>query len=304
MTMKDRIREKNRKIMKTAKLALITGLVLALSLAAALLAGCGQEKPAEPADSAAGGAASGDAAEAPSTKLVIGAAQVPHAEILEFIKPTLAKQGVELEIVVPTSEEQLNQLTENGELDVNYFQHKPYLDSVVAEKGYDLVSVGGIHIEPIGAYSDTYTSKDQIPDDATVAVPNDGTNEYRALKILEKAGFITLKASIDPATTTKGDIESYLKPLNIVELEAGLIVRTHDEYDLYISNTNRIIEGGLDPNTNLFREGADSPYANIIVVKSGRANDEAVKALYDALRTPDVKKFIEDTYNGAVVPTF
>ncbi|MDR2105906.1 MAG: metal ABC transporter substrate-binding protein [Coriobacteriales bacterium] len=298
--MKNRTNETIKENGKIRKFTLIASFVLALSLAAALLAGCEQEKPAEPT----GGAVSDATTETPSTKLTVGAAQVPHAEILEFIKPVLAEQGIELEIVVPTSEEQLNQLTENGELDVNYFQHKPYLDSVVAEKGYDLVSVGGIHIEPIGAYSDTHTSKDQIPDDATVAIPNDGTNEYRALKILEEAGFITLKDSIDPATTTKGDIESYLKPLNIVELEAGLIVRTHDEYDLYISNTNRIIEGGLDPNTNLFREGADSPYANIIVVKSDRVKDEAVQALYDALRTPEVKEFIEDTYNGAVVPTF
>jgi D-methionine transport system substrate-binding protein len=286
--------------MKNIRFTLIAGLVLALTLVAALLLGCAQDEPA----TTTGGADDTGTPATEAVKLTIGAAQVPHAEILEFIKPTLAEQGIEIEVFVPTSEDTLNQLTENGEIDVNYFQHKPYLDSVVSEKGFDLVSVGGIHIEPIGAYSDRYTSVDQVPDDATVAIPNDGTNEYRALKILEDAGFIKLKADIEPATTTKGDIESYAKPLNIVELEAGLIVRTHDEYDLYISNTNRIIEGGLDPNTNLFREGADSPYANIIVVKGDRVDDEAVKALYDALRTPEVKQFIEETYNGAVVPAF
>jgi D-methionine transport system substrate-binding protein len=300
---------------KNRKIILIAGLALVFSLVTALLAGCGGEtKPAETTGGGTGGAASDSSAAADSTggdpaadepvTLVVGAAQVPHAEILEFIKPTLAEQGVELEILVPTSEDTLNQLTENGEIDVNYFQHKPYLDSVVAEKGFDLVSIGGIHIEPIGAYSDRYTSTDQIPDDATVAVPNDGTNEYRALKILEDAGFIILKSGTEPATTTKGDIETYVKPLDIIELEAGLIVRTHDEYDVYISNTNRIIEGGLDPNANLFREGADSPYANIVVVKSDRTDDAAVKALYDALHTDDVRQFIEDTYSGAVVAAF
>jgi D-methionine transport system substrate-binding protein len=295
--------------MKNRKILLIAGLVLVFSVVTGLLVGCGGDaKPTGTADTSTGGAASSTAVDAAATdepvKLVVGAAQVPHAEILEFIKPTLAEQGIELEIFVPTSEDTLNQLTENGEIDVNYFQHKPYLDSVVTEKGFDLVSIGGIHIEPIGAYSDRYTSADQIPDNATVAIPNDGTNEYRALKILEDAGFITLKAGTEPATTTKGDIETYNKPLDIVELEAGLIVRTYDEYDVYISNTNRIIEGGLDPSTNLFREGADSPYANIVVVKGDRVDDTAVKALYDALRTEDVKQFIEDTYNGAVVAAF
>ncbi|MDR1712859.1 MAG: metal ABC transporter substrate-binding protein, partial [Coriobacteriales bacterium] len=207
-------------------------------------------------------------------------------------------------IIVPTDESSLNQQTENGEIDVNYFQHQPYLDSVTAEKGYDLVNVGGIHIEPIGAYSDTITSKADIPDGALVAIPNDGTNEYRALKILEEAGFITLKADIDPVTTTIDDIATNTKNLQIVELEAGLIVRTHDEYDVYISNTNRIIEGGLDPNKNLFREGADSPYANIVVVKSANAKSPAVKILVDTLKTDEVKEFIEEQYKGAVVPAF
>jgi D-methionine transport system substrate-binding protein len=288
---------------RNKKKVLATGLVLLAILIGALLVACDSGKPAETTGNATGGENGGAAAEE-TTKLVIGAAQVPHAEILEFIKPTLAEQGVEIEIIVPTDESSLNQQTENGEIDVNYFQHKPYLDSVVGEKGFDLVSIGGIHIEPIGAYSDVYKSKEEIPDNALVAIPNDGTNEYRALKILEDAGFIKLKADIDPVTTTKGDIETYIKPLEIVELEAGLIVRTHDEYDIYISNTNRIIEGGLNPNTNLFREGADSPYANIVVVKSDRANDPAVKKLYDALRTPEVKQFIEDKYSGAVVAAF
>jgi D-methionine transport system substrate-binding protein len=288
-------------------------LVLSLALAGGLLAACGSGTAADNASGSGDGGnsaandsqpASGQPSKENPVTLRIGAAQVPHAEILESIKPALAEKGVNIEIIVPTDESSLNQLTDNGEIDVNYFQHKPYLDSVVAEKGFDLVSVAGIHIEPIGAYSDRYSSKEQLPDGATVAIPNDGTNEYRALRILEEAGLITLKDGIDPVTTTKDDIASYVKPLEIVELEAGLIVRTHDEYDLYISNTNRIIEGGLDPNTNLFREGADSPYANIVVTRTDRAKDPAVLILVDGLKTAAVKKFIEDSYKGAVVAAF
>ncbi|MDR2493272.1 MAG: metal ABC transporter substrate-binding protein [Coriobacteriales bacterium] len=287
---------------RRAQTAFALAAALLLVLSAALLAGCASEAQADDSGSTpAGGTSSTPAA---ATKLVVGAAQVPHAELLEFVKPALAEQGVDLEVIVPTDESNLNQLTENKEIDVNFFQHKPYLDSVVAEKGYQLVSVGGIHVEPIGAYSDRYASTAQLPDNATVAIPNDATNEYRALRILEEAGLIKLKSNIDPVTTTKGDIESYLKPLTIVELEAGLIVRTHDEYDLYITNTNRVIEGGLDASSYLFREGANSPYANIVVTRAERANEPAVQALYRALRTPEVKSFIEDKYQGAVVPAF
>ncbi|MDR0500997.1 MAG: hypothetical protein LBG97_07165 [Coriobacteriales bacterium] len=295
---------------------LITGILALLLVASvALLGGCDGSNNTDNSDSnsstaqtsSGNGASSGNNATSTgtsSTKLTIGAAQVPHAEILEFIKPTLAKQGIEIEIVVPTDEGTLNQLTENGELDVNYFQHVPYLNAVVSERGFDLVSIGGIHLEPIGAYSDKFTKLEDITDNATVAITNDGTNEYRALKILEEAGFIKLKDDTNPATVTKSDIETYFKPLNIVELEAGLIVRTHDEYDLYISNTNRIIEGGLDANKFIFREAADSPYANVLVVKRDRASDTSIKALYDALRTTEVKDFIEQKYKGAVVAAF
>ncbi|MDR3053092.1 MAG: hypothetical protein LBU48_04460, partial [Coriobacteriales bacterium] len=253
----------------TTRLVLLAIAVTA-ALTALLLAACGSpasDTNAANTDNSSNSANTSAAANAPVT-LRVGAAQVPHAELLEFIKPTLAEQGVNLEIIVPTDESQLNLLVDDGELDVNYMQHEPYLDSVVAEKGFDLVSVGGIHVEPIGAYSTRYASASEVPDNAVVAIPNDGTNEYRALRILEEAGFITLKPDIDPVTTTKNDIATYVKPIEIVELEAGLIVRTSDEYDVYISNTNRILEAGIDPTTNLFREGADSPYANILVTKS------------------------------------
>ncbi|MDR3315532.1 MAG: metal ABC transporter substrate-binding protein [Coriobacteriales bacterium] len=278
--------------------------LLILALASFVLAGC-SSTPAtsdEGAKTDAGATTETDKQE--TVVLKVGAAQVPHAEILEFIKPTLAEQGIELEIIVPTDESSLNQQTENGEIDVNYFQHEPYLNSIVAEKKFDLVSVGGIHVEPIGAYSEKYASKEELPENAVIAIPNDGTNEYRALVILEKNGFIKLKSTIDPVTTTVNDIESYTKPIQIVELDAGIIARSGDEFDAYITNTNRIIEAGIDPNTNIFREGADSPYANIIVVKSDRVDDPAVQALYAALTTEDVKKFIEEQYKGAVVPAF
>lgn len=281
--------------MKRAR-ALVATLLLAIVLSLSLVACSSNNEPASNGGSENSGTE--------TTKLIVGAAQVPHAEILEFIKPTLLEQGVEIEIIVPTDESALNQQTDSGEIDVNYMQHKPYLDSVVAEKKFDLVSIGGIHIEPIGAYSDKYTSVADLPDNAVVAVPYEGTNEYRALVILEEEGLIKLKADIDPVTASKNDIESYLKPLDIQELEPGLIVQSHDQFDLYITNTNRVIEYGLDPTKFLFREGTDSIYSNIIVVKSDRANDPAVKILYNTLRSPEVKQFIDDKYNGAVVAAF
>ncbi|MDR3037181.1 MAG: hypothetical protein LBU31_02060, partial [Coriobacteriales bacterium] len=200
---------------RTTTRILLLAIAVTLALGTLLLAACGS--PASDTNAANANNSSTDSANTNTTSnapvtLRVGAAQVPHAELLEFIKPTLAEQGVNLEIIVPTDESQLNLLVDDGELDVNYMQHEPYLDSVVAEKGFDLVSIGGIHVEPIGAYSTRYASASEVPDNAVVAIPNDGTNEYRALRILEEAGFITLKPDIDPVTTTKNDIATYVKP--------------------------------------------------------------------------------------------
>ena len=240
------------------------------------------------------------------TVLTVAADAVPHAELLNFVKPELEKEGVELKIIVldASTGSLANEQTDNGEYDVNFFQHLPYLDSVKSEKGYDLAAAGSIHVEPIGFYSVKYKSKEEIPDGAKIAIPNDATNEYRALKILENNGFIKLKSTIQNYSATINDIETNTKNLKITELDSANIIRVKDEFDGYVTNTNKILDAGIDANTALFREGKDSPYANILVTKTSRVNDAAIVKLKNALTTPEVKKFIEETYKGAVIPAF
>jgi D-methionine transport system substrate-binding protein len=253
----------------------------------------------------AGGAKENSGRNTGQVRLHVQADAVPHAEILEFIKPKLAAQGINLDINVRTDSSLANEQVANGELDANFFQHEPYLLSIIAERGFDLVNAGNIHVEPLGAYSEKYATVAQIPPNAVIAIPNDATNEYRALRILEQAGFITLKTGVDIyQTTVANTVDTYLKPIKLEELEASLIVRVRQDFDVYITNTNRVLEAGIDTKKVLFREGADSPYANIIAVKSSRVNDPAIKALVSALRSEDVRVFINDKYSGAVIPAF
>jgi D-methionine transport system substrate-binding protein len=239
------------------------------------------------------------------TKLVVQADIVPHAELLEFVKPRLAAAGIDLEVNTRTDSSLANEQVATGELDANFFQHEPYLSSIIAERGFDLVNAGNIHVEPIGAYSEKYTSIDQIPPTAIIAVPNDATNEFRALTILEQAGFITLKKGTDVyQTTVANTVDRYLKPIKLQELDSALILRVRPDFDVYITNTNKVLEAGIDTTKALFREGKDSPYANIIAVKKSRAGDPAITALVSALRSEEVRAFIEGRYKGAVIPAF
>ncbi|MDR1420402.1 MAG: methionine ABC transporter substrate-binding protein [Treponema sp.] len=257
----------------------------------------------------AGGKEDGNGAAANSAgarvKLVVQADIVPHAELLEFIKPRLAAEGIELEVNTRTDSSLANEQVATGELDANFFQHEPYLNSIIAERGFDLVNAGNIHVEPIGAYSEKYTSTGQIPATAVIAIPNDATNEYRALIILEQAGFITLKKGTDVyQTTVANTVDTYTKPVKLQELDSALILRVRQDFDVYITNTNKVLEAGIDTTKVLFREGKDSPYANIIAVKKNRANDPAITALVSALRSEEVRTFIESRYKGAVIPAF
>jgi D-methionine transport system substrate-binding protein len=241
------------------------------------------------------------------TTLKVVASPIPHAELLEFVKPRLAEQGIDL--VISTFDESAggilpNEQTHNGEFDANYFQHVPFLESVKAETNFKLEPAGGIHVEPLGAYSTKYKTKSEIPDKAKIAIPYDATNEYRALKLLEDNGFIKIKSDIVNYNATKQDIAEYVKPIEIVELEAGLVIRNGDQFDVYISNTSRILEAGIDATAALFREDRNSPYVNVLVTKPERVNDPAIAALVKALQTEDVRKFIEERYKGAVVPAF
>jgi D-methionine transport system substrate-binding protein len=276
----------------------------AVSLAAALGLFAASAYAAGKADKKAAQSAGRKTADG-RTLLRVQADAAPHAELLEFVKPKLAAQGISLEIAAVTDRAQANAQTASGEFDANFFQHEPYLQSVVAEKGYDLVSGGAVHVEPIGAYSDKYRAKAELPDRAKIAIPSDATNEYRALRVLEREGFIRLKPGADALQTTVGNaVAAYLKPVALAELDFALIPLAKANFDAYITNTSTILEAGIDPASALFREGRDSPYANILAVKAGRKDDPALKVLYQALTGEDVRRFIEDRYKGAVIPAF
>ena len=227
---------------------------------------------------------------------------VPHSEIIEHVRPQLEEQGIYIELVATAADSTTNERLDAGEIDFNYFQHLPYLESENEANGYNLVSAGGIHIEPITAYSDKYTSVDQIPDNAVVAIPNDGTNEYRALRILEENGFIVLDpAAKDSLSASVKDITEFKKQIEIVEIDSAQIIPTKDDYDFFITNTNKALEAGIT-STKLFSEGKDSPYANIIAVRAEDLDNPAVKALVEALLSEETQQWIADQYNGAVIP--
>jgi len=241
-------------------------------------------------------------------KIKVGATPAPHAEILEAVKETLAAEGVELEIVEFNDYVIPNTSTESGELDANYFQHQPYLTDFNAQNGTHLVSVASIHYEPFGIYGGKTKSLADLADGATIAVPNDGTNEARALMLLQAQGLITLKADAG-FTATILDIESNPKNLDIKELEAAQLPRTLQDVDLAVINGNYAIEAGLNAGKDaLAVEDANSEaaqtYANILVVKEGNENNEAVQALAKALMSEAAKEFMNATYEGAVLPMF
>ncbi|MGN1282173.1 MAG: MetQ/NlpA family ABC transporter substrate-binding protein [Succinivibrio sp.] len=236
--------------------------------------------------------------------LSVGATPVPHVEILEVVKPVLAKEGIDLKIVEFNDYVQPNLAVSDGQLDVNYFQHRPYLDSFVKEHGSDLVEAGGIHIEPMGVYSSSLKDLKDLKEGATVAIPNDPTNGGRALLLLQSAGLIKLD---DPSsvTATPLDITENSKKLNFKELEAAQLPRSLSDVDIAIINTNYAIGANLNPlKDSLLIESSDSPYVNVIVGNSKSAKSDKVKALVKALQSDEVKKFIEDKYKGAVVAAF
>ncbi|WP_421858885.1 MetQ/NlpA family ABC transporter substrate-binding protein [Marinobacter salarius] len=237
-------------------------------------------------------------------KLSVAATPVPHAEILEYVKPKLAEQGVELDVKVFTDYVQPNVQVDQKRMDANFFQHQPYLDEFNDGRGTNLVSVVGVHVEPFGAYSSRIDSLEALEDGATVAIPNDPTNGGRALLLLQKAGLITLKDG-SKITATPRDIADNPKDLEFKELEAATLPRILNQVDLALINTNYALEAGLNPTEDaLVIEGAESPYVNILVAHESRANDEAIQKLAKVLTTDDVKAFIKKQYEGAVVPAF
>lgn len=236
--------------------------------------------------------------------LQVAATPVPHAEILEFLKPSLAEQGVELDVKVFTDYVQPNVQVAEGRLDANFFQHQPYLDEFNKTKGTTLVSVAGVHIEPFGAYSSKIKKLDDLKEGASVVIPNDATNGGRALLLLQTAGLIKLKPEAG-ITATPRDIVENPKKIKVRELEAATLPRVLNQVDLALINTNYALEAGLNPNKDaLVIEGADSPYVNILVTREDNKDAETIQKLVKALHSDEAKAFINEKYKGAVVPVF
>ena len=271
-----------RKTFKKILAVTLTGVILASSLT-----GCGKSKKDD-------------------KTIKIAASATPHAEILEKAKPLLEKKGYKLEIKVFDDYVQPNQVVESGEFDANYFQHIPYLESFNKEKGTHLVNAGGIHYEPFGIYPGTKDSLDDLEDGDSIAVPNDTTNEARALLLLQDNGIITLKEGAGLNATVK-DIAENPHNVEIVELEAAQVARVTGETAYVVLNGNYALEAGFSVGKDaLAYEKSDSEaaktYVNVIAVKEGNEDSEKIQALVDVLKSDEIKDFINEKYDGAVIP--
>ena len=236
--------------------------------------------------------------------LKVGATPVPHSEILNLIKPVLAEQGITLEIVEFTDYVTPNLALSEGDIDANFFQHVPYMTSFASEHNLELVSAGSVHVEPLGLYSKSFEGADAIPAGAVIAIPNDPTNEGRALLLLQANNLIKLSETAGLEATEADVIEN---PLSLVfkPIDAAQLPRSLDDVDAAVINTNYALEAGLNPVADaLLLEGSDSPYANIVTVLPDRLTDDAIVKLVEALQSEAVKAFILENYEGAVVPAF
>ena len=235
----------------------------------------------------------------------VAASATPHAEILEQAKPLLEAKGYDLQVTVFDDYVQPNEVVESGDFDANYFQHIPYLESFNEEKGTHLVNAGGIHYEPFGIYPGTKASLDELADGDSIAVPNDTTNEARALLLLQDNGIITLKEGAG-LTATKNDIVENPYNVDIVELEAAQVPRVKDEVAFMVLNGNYALEAGFSVAKDAIAyEKADSEaaktYVNVIAVKEGNENSDKIKALVEVLTSQEIKDYINNTYDGAVI---
>lgn len=272
----------------------VTYLLLALVLAIGTLTACGSSDKESGTKEAAG------------KTIKVAASATPHAIILEEAKTLLKKQGWDLEIKVFDDYVQPNNVVESGEFDANYFQHIPYLENFNKEKGTHLVNAEGIHYEPFGIYPGTEKKLDELKEGDTIAVPNDTTNEARALLLLQDNGIIKLKDGAGLEATVK-DIAENPKNIKIQELEAAQVSRVKDEVAFVVLNGNYALEAGYSvEKDSIAYEKSDSEaaktYVNVIAVKEGNENNEGIKALISVLKSDEIKKFINEKFNGAVVP--
>lgn len=265
----------------------LAALILAGALALGVLSGCSSKE---------------------DKTIHVGASITPHAEILRACADILEEQGYTLEVREFTDYVMPNEAVESGELDANFFQHQPYLDDFNAENGTHLVSVAKIHYEPFGIYGGKKSSLDDVTEGSTFAIPNDGTNEARALFLMEAQGLIKLKAGTD-FTATILDIEENPLNLKIEEMEAALLPRALEDVDFALINGNYALQAGLNAEDNALavedkNSAGGATYANVLCVKEGHENDAKIKALAEALCSETVREYIEATYNGSVVPMF
>lgn len=239
------------------------------------------------------------------TKLKVGASPEPHAEILNLVKDDLAAEGIALEVIEFQDYVIPNEAVESGEIDANYFQHLPYLNSFNDERGYHLVNAGGIHVEPFAVYSSKIKDLKDLKKKAKIAIPNDPTNEGRALLLLQDAGLITLKEGAGLQATPQDIADNPLK-IKFKEIEAASLPRVLKDFDAAVINGNYAIQAGLSAlKDGLFVEGSSSPYVNVIAVKAGNENNDVIKALVKALQSDKVKDYIAKKYpNGDVVTVF
>ena len=275
--------------------------ILAGALCLTALTACGGSKT----DSAA--ADSSSAAAGDDKTITVGATPTPHAEILNAAKDALKAEGYTLNVVEFTDYVQPNTALVDGDLDANYFQHTPYLNNFNKENGTDLAAAFDMHYEPFGIYAGKTASIEELKDGASIAIPNDGSNETRALLLLQDAGLIKLKDGIDPTSdATKLDITENPKNLDIQEIAAEQLPRSLADVDLAVINGNYAMEAGLTSADAVALESADSEaiqqYVNVVAVKEGNENNEGVQALVKILKSDEIKDFINENYKGSVVP--
>ncbi|KRV50316.1 metal ABC transporter substrate-binding protein [Wenjunlia vitaminophila] len=269
----------------------ISAVALAAGALVVSLSACGSD--------AGSGSGSGDA-------LVVAATPVPHADILRYVKDNLAEDaGLRIEIREFTDYVQPNTATQNGDVDANFFQHRPYLDDFNEEHHTSIVRVADVHLEPLGLYSKEVASVEGLNRGATIAVPNDATNEGRALALLAEHGVLTLKDGVGQNATPR-DIVDNPRDLKFEELEAAQLPRSLDDVDASVINGNYALEAGLNPARDALvaEEAKDNPYANFLAVKRGKQDDPRVRKLAELLQSPGVRSYIEEEYSGAVVPAF
>lgn len=293
------------------KKKILSGILLG-ALTLSIFTGCGSTDSSSDATTDASESSDTSDTAADSTQveskgtITVAASATPHAEILEAAKPILAEQGWDLEVTTYDDYVLPNEVVESGEFDANYFQHVPYLDSFNEERGTHLVEVGKIHYEPFGIYPGTKASLDDIAEGDVIAVPNDTTNEARALLLLQDNGIITLKDGAG-LTATVNDIAENPYNVQIQELAAEQVARVKDEVAFIVLNGNYALEAGFSvAQDSIAYETSDSEaaktYVNVVVVKEGNEDNEGVKALVDVLKSDEIKEYINSTYDGAVIP--